>query len=327
MFLCHAPASAATLVSHWSFDDSTANDAVSAQNGTFQNGATTSVSQTAGLLGGRSLDVHDTGATTNQRVTVANSSTINFSNNLSISFWMKANSDGVEASFGQPTAYTRPIAMNQGATTDPGWEFQRNNDLGTLGFRVDTDTSGNQTRTPAYLPFDGGWHHVTVTLASGAMSYYQDGGMPTNYSYVTGTTGFGDALAALTFGASSGGGNQFDGWLDDISLWGTTVLTQGEAKALYALGTILGYDASDANALFTLHNAGAGTTVVNDTLWEYKSGLSGTAGTIQTVGSQQVLFLTGTTGVGLVPEPGRATFFFFFGSLLMWRRTRAGKGV
>jgi hypothetical protein len=319
-----APAPAATLVSHWSFDDATATDTVSAQNGTFQNGATTSTTETAGAFGGRSLDVHDVTSTTNQHVRVVNSSTINYGNDLSISFWMKANYDGEEASFGQPTTYTRPLAMNAGATTDPGWEFQRSNDAVGLGLRVDTDASGNQTRTGTNTAFDGDWHHIVVTMSDGAIFYYFDGANVSPSSPLTHNlgAGFGSPTANLVFGATSSGGSQFDGWLDDISLWSTEPLTAGEAIALYSLGSILGYDASDAEELYALHEAGTGTAEVNGLEWRYVDGLSGTAGEITTIGAEQVLFLTSTTGVAAAPEPGRSLLLLIAATVVMFRRRR-----
>ena len=292
----------AEIVGHWSFDDGTANDSTGANNGLLQGGATTSGADTAASFGGQSLSL-DNLTTQQQYVLVPHTDALAIGDNMTISYWLKS-----DASLLPATSFTRPLAK---PGSPSGWAFQRHptseNTGEELRIRVDTSGTSNQTKPDnddALTAFDGDWHHILVTLASGAGVYYYDG-VGYAFSYTPGD-GFANTNA-MTFGRNgTGGGDWLSGLLDDVAIWDTSVLTESQAKGLHnvAVESGLGYDAGEADQLIELHKSGSGSATVDGTAWFYVDGLTGNAGDLTAVDGGYVLQLDGNSGVTTVPEPG-----------------------
>ncbi len=315
----------AEIVGHWSFDDGTASDSAGTNNGSLEGGATTSSADTAAAFGGQALSL-DNLTTQQQYVLVPHTDALAIGDNMTISYWLKS-----DASLLPATSFTRPLAK---PNETGGWAFQRHPETGNTGeemrIRIDTadadESYKNQTRPgndDALTVFDGDWHHVLVTLSSGSGVYYFDG-TGYGFSYTPGD-GFANTNA-MTFGRNgASGGDWMSGLLDDVAIWDTSVLTEGQAKGLHnvAVELGLGYDAGEADQLIELHKSGSGSTTVDGTAWFYVAGLTGNAGDLTAVDGGYVLQLDESSGVTTVPEPG--TFVLLGAGLLTglaWSRRR-----
>jgi len=179
---------------------------------------------------------------------------------------------------------------------------------------------------------DGAWHHFAVTQDGSAATMFIDGTEITSFAMSTNSGSWFDTVTsvdvmALGFETRSGGDFSFDGPLDDMAIWDQT-LSDGEAIALFELGdeVELEYNASQADALFDVHAAGAGFTTIDGLRWTFIDGLSGSAGSLIGSGGNFILQLDGDSGVQsrIIPEPGTLALFSIAG-LLCARRRRGNK--
>jgi len=74
----------------------------------------------------------------------------------------------------------------------------------------------------------GNWHMITMTNAGGTMKCYIDGVSHTDV--VSPAT---SATSGFMLGSAGGGGDSFDGLIDEVTIWGGTVLTQAQVTDMY----------------------------------------------------------------------------------------------
>jgi hypothetical protein len=100
-------------------------------------------------------------------------------------------------------------------------------------------TSGGSTGQVVFSIFDGQWHLLVLTYASGARNIYVDGTVRSSSASATGVTTHNNN--ALTIGSNGSGTNLFTGQLACPLLW-TRAITPSEVQQLwldpYALWTI-----------------------------------------------------------------------------------------
>jgi len=142
------------------------------------------------------------------------------------------------------------------------------------------------------------WHNLVFTSdAAGEFNVLVNGALENTVTH----TGTHDASTGITLGSTYGPAFHFGGLIDEVAVWDNP-LTIGQAKALYNLSqeTTLQYNPQQAQRLFDLHEAGSdATTVVGGQLWEYVSGMTGSAGdvTLGAAGRAYVQLDDGGTGV------------------------------
>jgi hypothetical protein len=165
---------------------------------------------------------------------------------------------------------------------------------------------------------DGDWHHLLWTwhatkgpAGTGALALYLDGepvGVRVLENTHTTASLISNWSTAVNRRPKIGSSREFqrkffDGTLDEFAAWGVE-LTAVEAKALYALGNELGYDAMDSQVVLDTFAQGP-DAVGRDSrgcVWQYRSGLSGTPGELN--GLTMVLDTDGNGVVGQTRDEG-----------------------
>ena len=295
----------AGLIGYYSFDASTGADG----SGTGNNATVGGLIQfpTDVPFGtGRSGQNFGTGS--GNVMTVPTSSTLQgIKDELTVSFWMKATPGN---------NWVRIFQHGPEASGQKTWLIDRYSNSTYTNMRVDTSAQFNQNiATGGANTFDGQWHHLVYAIDSGTWRKYVDSAA-SNGTYNHGT-GFGTSLPLYIFGKFGGG--DYVGMLDDIAIW-DEALTAGESEAIYNLAKhpALNYGAGDADTLFDLYAAGAGTAFIGDDVWTPATGLTGSPGDVVTVGGSLALVLdaNGNGVLNTVPEPATMGLAFLACSAL-----------
>jgi beta-galactosidase len=155
-----------------------------------------------------------------------------FSDALTISMWFKVRQ------FDKPSQ----VLAAKGNDT---WRLERHDNAGTIEFIVTgPETTGmNRSKTPVAISKrtvdDGRWHHVAGLYDGKRVALYLDGQLEHS---VDASGSIAQNTEPVLLGENSGSrGRSFNGWLDDVRLYGHA-LTADEIRALYsnaatALGT------------------------------------------------------------------------------------------
>ena len=207
----------AALVGYWDFDAADAADLSGNSNDGVVGTAVTFTSQTPFGVG-QAVQSTLTGASI---ITVADSPTLqSLSDQLTISFWMKADSAANNNWF-------RLFRKGTEAQYQQSWMVNRNSSTSTMNVRVDT----NQDPSTLYPGFnqniayadgttilDDQWHHLVFIMDNGQWRKYVDGAPQGSGTY-THNHGFGNdrPLQMLT-------GN-YAGLLDDVAVWSEPLST------------------------------------------------------------------------------------------------------
>src|SRR6056297_2146153 len=148
---------------------------------------------------------------------------------ISVSSWIKANSDGIIASFDRNEYWRFEVGGNAASSGYVGMSF--NGD----GGQVDGFDSNAQVA-------DGNWHHVVFTFVNGGAKLYVDGEQEnsiTSGSYIgTGGTRYGFigvGSEAESFDGSKGPTDYFPGIIDETRIY-NRALSQSEIQDLYNRG-------------------------------------------------------------------------------------------
>jgi hypothetical protein len=303
----------ATIVDDWTFDGTngqTSNmpEAVSGTN-TLTASGSGSVSTTGAIVGTGFFS--RPAQSTNSDVLTMSAGTINPPSQYTITAWIKT----TQTTFPNIMSWTKPSTGGNFAA-----EFRLN--AGTLETDLFNGTPPTQFVDGTSAINDGQWHMVAVTrdFSAGKTSLFVDSAFQvSDGTGISGAqfTGVPTYIAGNTFNSSTD--YAFNGSLDDVSLWNER-LTLTDLKAMDGL-VLSGpdYNAKDAGALFTLFTNG-GTATVEGRSWAKVSGLSGSAGTVESLGgSNYAVVLDGSgNGVETVPEPATAALFAACGSVLLF---------
>jgi hypothetical protein len=203
-----APTASAAIVSYWTFDDGTANDTISTNNGAFGSKAT---SYTPGILG-KAVDLAgQPGNDFNANVTIPGGHTLNTATSstkrLTMEAWFQA--DDIHTN-----TYTEIMRQQ-----DPGYRFLSFQGNGTkLAFNL-AGTMFSVNVTPASFE-NGQWHHVAVTYDGTAQRIYIDGQLKgTNTVALTLPSTSPPAFVIGNLNVGSTYSEAFDGRMDEVAVW------------------------------------------------------------------------------------------------------------
>lgn len=158
-------------------------------------------------------------------VNVPNHSSLNITDNLSISFWFKTTETGYFHYF-----------LSKADTGELQY-FVRMRD-GNIMFTVYEEGDGSPSKQirGSGVYNDGNWHHAVCTFSSGTIKLYVDGSEDLSGS-ISGTgTSIGAQTADLTLAAYAQNGQYQTCSLDEVTIWDTAVLDSGDVTELYNSG-------------------------------------------------------------------------------------------
>ena len=253
------------LVSHHKLDEgsgtSAADSAGGDNTGTLNNGASFIG---GGIIGGA---VRLDGG--NDYVELANESDFDFlDNTMSVSVWMKVDSDGFNDS------WEAIVAKGE----NPTWRMARFNNTNGAAIAAPNSDLINNTNVN-----DQQWHHLlAVRGPSNEQRIYTDGVLSNSNT----ASNLGNTSNPVQFGRNPNNGRNFGGDLDDIGIWDRTLSDQ-EVAAIHGLGLLSGVDLSDAkiDEILDMHTAGSGVVTgvgPGGDIYEYAKGLSTTVATVFT---------------------------------------------
>lgn len=216
-----------------------------------------------------------------------------------IATWVKTTATGTQAIFG----------YGQAATAGGEFNLQLNNGV------LQLNTNGSSPTTAANPPIhDGEWHHVAVVVPNandnslGELLFYVDG---VEYTAKTPdatkpvrTSGTSNSRIHIAANATnSNSGQQLDGALDDVAMWGSP-LNSGRIKSIVNAGNevSLRLNAIDMESIFDLFDAQSGSTVAGGSTWTYTTGLAGQPGDIVRVDDLNFAIVLDNTGNGVLGD-------------------------
>lgn len=176
----------------------------------------------------------------------------------------------------------------------------------TTGLVIGVNSSGEVKLNNALSTInENTWYHVAYTYDTPSSSLRL---------YIDGTEAGNDAINSSvnldfnTMVIGNGFNRPFNGLIDDLGVWNETLsATQVLGISNFATSS-LNYGQSDVAPLYGL-GVGQSTSTSDGATWEYATGLTGTEGTVESLGSGlYAMNLGGGTGVQMtaaapVPEP------------------------
>lgn len=220
------PASAATLVAEYQFENNVADSTANANNGTVRGAA---ISYVAGRFGSAA---HFGGATA---ISVPSSASLNMPSSYTIALWFR-NAVGVDPT---PVSNAQLLGKNGAASNRSYGMFLSGADELDAFFQPTADLNARDITLPGVTFNDGLWHLFVTTYdaADGSQRLYADGVVRVTQTLATGLTLI-NSTPALVIGAFSGaldGASSFSsfyqGDLDDIRFY-SGALTGAEITAL-----------------------------------------------------------------------------------------------
>ena len=177
----------------------------------------------------------------------------------------------------------------------------------------------------------GNWHHIVMTYDPATMIIrgYMDGTQGSTFTRpapgLNTTNNFTIGSRQDDRPATDG---HFAGRVDDVAVW-NRILDAAQIRALSFVGNTgaVGHDASEAERLFDLFDAGSGSVTLDNIVWRYDADLSrfgGQPGTSFAANDGSYVLSLGTGAAGLVgtvvPEPAALSLLACAGLLLARRR-------
>ncbi len=205
-----AATSVSGVVGYWKFDGSGADASGSGNTASLQGGATF-----GGGHSGSGLVMNGS----NQFATVPDASSLDVSQAITISAWIKPQSRG-----------TQYVVKKAGHSATDGFELSLSN-KGTVFVRFNETSSGNSFRvdSSARYPTNGTWMHVVATYDGSTIRLYingqEQGSKAAKFSIATNNL-------PLSIGAGADGYRPFSGTIDDV-LIANRALSTSEISALY----------------------------------------------------------------------------------------------
>lgn len=164
-----------------------------------------------------------------ETVVIADDATIKITNNLSVFCWVKStNATDTDNCIGKFRTSGNLRSWLLGLSPAGSIEVQVNA-TGALGARKQYFSVNTVN--------DGNWHYIGFTFVSNVLKLYIDG---VEESVTTPQNGIVNAMfdtsVDLYLGSLDGSSREFDGNMDEVSLWDTTVLSASDILGLYNSG-------------------------------------------------------------------------------------------
>lgn len=316
LLLLLAPAaSRASLVSHWTFNESA--DATEAVNsgtaGTARNGTIVGGGIVTGQPGMFGNAYQFPGSGTTSWVEVAGYQPVTGTGSRTVSMWLKT--DGTAG--GGNTASS--LVGWGGTTTGALWQIglNKNGGNGTVGAPRVSVSGGYQTANPNVVTgANGDWQLLTVVWVNDGSPnvtdtlFYFNGTLRSMSGEGTRAINTGTSLGVVIgLGADSGdrtNNGSFNGLMDDVAIWNTP-LSADKVLGLRDVGTTLGYDAGFFQLLNEVFEETLPSATIGGLSWARATGLPNTPG-LTGSGSNYTLVLDAAAGTGVVavPEPAAA---------------------
>lgn len=329
---CLASPVTAAIVAIYSFDSQNGSDSAGGNTATPNANVSYSTNTPFGPAQGYAFNVSNGAKLTAVHGTGSTFGSIG--NNLSVSFWIKADTTN-------NTDWSRIIRKGSGGANS--WIIGRYMGTADTNIRVDSGATNIEgyNQNLAYSSSGGTilndqWHLVTYVLeytsgTHGTVREYVDGTLLTPNGGTTFILGGGlGNTHALEIGVSTG---SWTGLMDDVGIW-NNALTAAEVRSIYTLGTngLFAYDLDLVTQLHSLYAQGSagGSLELNGYDWQYSDELGGSGrnpGDLYYNSSlnQWVLQMSSTTGLTAAPEPGRTLLVALSLTLLIFTRRRPGR--
>jgi hypothetical protein len=214
----------ASAVARYSFDDRSDTSTALDEWGS-NSGAITGATYSADGIRGLAMDFDGS----NDNITVTNDSSLNFGTGpFTISFW--ANPDQLSSAAGEDK---RVIWKRDGAPTGYQMDFTDPNDLMRITIYDSTGSSVNATSSENHKT---AWQHVVGMrdTSTGELKLFVNGVLDATAD--SSSIGDIDTTIDLYLGSLDGGGQHFDGTVDDIRFY-DRALSDEEIQQLYQFGT------------------------------------------------------------------------------------------
>ncbi|MEX0641925.1 MAG: lamin tail domain-containing protein, partial [Pirellulales bacterium] len=201
-----APAPAVpTLVSYWTFDDTTADLSGPNDSGTLNGGAAYSTQRPAQITAGKSLQLN--GSTS--YFSVAPQGTLN--GTYTVSMWARVANNSAATMLSSGTTFGYDIQLRNGGTA----VAQVHGDIGNGTSWMSNTANGNLTYTT------NTWYHVAMVVRPNRYDVYVNGvkrSTATN-TFPLGTPLLWDPTHALNIGRLGNNTAFFNGFIDDVAIW------------------------------------------------------------------------------------------------------------
>lgn len=160
-------------------------------------------------------------------VQVSNDSSLNITDNLSVSLWFKSTAGGT---------WHYLVSKSAPANMQYFLRLRTGGDVLLTTYQQGDGSVYRQVRSSATWN-DGNWHHVVGTFSGGTMALYIDGSEDTSATFTGSGTSIGTQSVDLTIGAYAQNSQYTPCTLDEITIWDTAVLDSGDVTELYNSGT------------------------------------------------------------------------------------------
>ena len=226
MVLLPLHAAQAELVGYWALDGDATDSSIFGNNGTAQGDASYTATEKPSTLPHSTQAAYLDGS--GDYIGVAHSASLFLDDVISVSMWVKQ-----DTSDPNDNAWSRLLSKGQ----TEGWMLQRSNTTSAVQLRIDTITGtyngdgkengNNQCFTGFSTATDGDWHHLAFVLDSGSIKTYFDGELTLDGTYLHGD-GFGNTTELrIALGANN---EYFEGWIDDVAIWDSTLTADDVTK-------------------------------------------------------------------------------------------------
>ncbi len=309
------------LLALWDMNEGTGtavNDSVASNNGAFGATSPTWVTGRSGLAGDKALQfaAYPSSNQTYVRVPAAITGLAGAAN-YSITMWINETNTDYYGNWLTAGSTSGGGSRNWVGQNGSGGDQQQ-----YLGYN-----NGNFLSTGKNLPTNS-WSQLTIT-------YDNSGGTTRAKIFLNGTqTSYNwgvsfPAHASLFIGGWAVNGSNFEGIMDDLSIWNET-LSVGKAKSIYNIvlansGALVDYTVGEMKALFDVFDTGtpdAVTSVAGTMTWSKFTGGTGTAGSVTFDGTNYYAWFDGTSGV-TAPEPATLGLLALGGLAMLKRRRTA----
>jgi hypothetical protein len=203
------------LVGYWPFNGNANDVSTNANNGT-NNGATLTTDRF-----GNANSAYFFNKSEQDNITIANTSSYNFSNSYSINLWYKLDSNQQQSTTG--VDYNVFISKHQGGTYNSSFIIYTENVCRPSTYMTTIDDVIGYISDPSMCDTSN-WHMITMTFGSSNLKMYFDGIL---YNTVTGLQNIKQTTLPIIIGEGEMRGN-----IDDIGIW-NRALTTDEITNLY----------------------------------------------------------------------------------------------